>query len=80
MERMVTAEICEVKFKSFDATELTADEWERYSAIRVAIPDAQFQLREHQAHCESLETPVIKRGVIVKRTVERLAFKREFAL
>jgi hypothetical protein len=60
--------------------ELAADEWPQYSAIRAAVPDATFQLREHRAKCSSATEPTIRRGVIVKRTLDRLTFKREFAL
>ena len=74
------AKVCEVKFKSFDATVLSAEEWDRYTHIRDAVPDAQFQLREHQAACHSVENPLIRRGVIVKRTVGWLTYKREYAL
>jgi hypothetical protein len=71
---------CTPKFRSVDASELTADEWERFKAIRAQVPDATFQLREHQAKCASATRTKVKRGVIVKRTLDRLTFKREFAL
>jgi hypothetical protein len=71
---------CKVKFQSVDATELTAEEWEGYSRIQAAVPDATFQLREHRAQCVTAFDPKIRRGVIVKFTMGQLSFKREFAL
>lgn len=71
---------CGLKFQSVDATDLTADQWDTYSAIRSVVPDAQFQLREHRAKCRSRSETEMKRGVIVKRTVGSLTFKREYAL
>jgi hypothetical protein len=73
-------ESCGLKFQSVDATELTADEWVRFDAIRTSIPDAQFQLREHRAKCRTRTEAEIRRGVIVKRSVDRLTVKREYAL
>jgi hypothetical protein len=73
-------EACKPKFESVDATELTAEEWDRLSAIQAVVPDGQFQLREHRARCKSRVEPLMRRGVIVKRTVGSLTFKREFAL
>ncbi len=70
---------CKVKFKSVDATELSAREWEQFSKLKAFAPTAQFVLREHHAQCERGE-PLMKRGVIVKFQVENLTFKREFAL
>jgi hypothetical protein len=71
---------CEIKFQSIDATELTADEWERFSEIQAAAPDATFQFREHRARCATAAAPIVRRGVIVKFTMGELGFKREFAL
>jgi hypothetical protein len=71
---------CGLKFQSVDATELDADEWGRFSQIKAAVPEAQFQLREHRALCRSKNITAVKRGVIVKRSVDQLTFKREFAL
>ena len=48
--------------------------------VLTAAPDATLQLREHRAKCASAVEPMIRRGVIVKFTVDRLTFKREFAL
>ena len=73
-------EACDIKFRSVDATTLTAQEWEQLAKIRSAVPDATFQLREHTARCASDDKPQLRRGVIVKLAFERLTFKREFAL
>lgn len=73
-------EPCKPKFKSVDATELTAEEWDRLSQIKALVPNATFQLREHQADCMAFVPPMIRRGVIVKIAVDNLRFKREFAL
>jgi len=71
---------CGLKFQSVDATQLTAEEWDQLSAIRAAVPDAQFQIREHRAKCKSRSETEVKRGVIVKRQVDQLTFRREYAL
>lgn len=71
---------CKVKFQSVDAVELTADEWDRYSKIRAGVPNANFQLREHRAECQIGFGPEMRRGVIVKMSLGKLTFKREFAL
>ena len=59
--------------------DLTAEEWDQFAKIKNRVCDAQFQLREHWAECES-DFPKMRRGVIVKFVVGHLAFKREFAL
>jgi hypothetical protein len=71
---------CEPKFQSFDATELTADEWEQFARIKSAVPGGTFQFREHRAKCATAPEPEIRRGVIVKFTLGQLIFKREFAV
>lgn len=71
---------CDVKFQSVDAVELTAEEWDEYAKIRAARPDATFQLREHRAECQHTDRVQIRRGVIVKVSLGKLTFKREFAL
>ena len=38
-----------MKFQSVDASELTADEWEKFAEIQAAVPGATLQLREHRA-------------------------------
>jgi hypothetical protein len=73
-------ETCELKFTTIDAEELTAEEWEQLTRIKSVVPAAQFQLREHRAQCETVKEPVIRRGVIVKFTLGRLPFRREYAL
>jgi hypothetical protein len=72
--------LCDIKFRSVDATELSAEEWDQYAKIRAAVPGATFQLREHSAKCKSASEPQVKRGVIVKFSMWQLGFKREFAL
>jgi hypothetical protein len=74
------SDLCNVKFQSVDATELTADEWDQLSNIQAAIPGATFQLREHRAQCVAAASPQVRRGVIVKFLLGQLGFKREFAL
>jgi hypothetical protein len=71
---------CGLKFQSVDATELDAEEWDRFTQIRAAVPEAQFQMREHRATCRNKSVTAVKRGVIVKRYVDLLTFKREYAL
>lgn len=71
---------CEVKFKSLDAAELSAEEWEQFAQIKAAAPDAEFRIREHRAECDSLEEPEIRRAVVVKFNLGSVPFKRQFAL
>jgi hypothetical protein len=73
-------EPCEPKFSSFDAVELTAQEWDQFEKVKAAARDAQFQLREHRAQCESEDEPTVRRGVIVKYTYGTITFKRQYAL
>jgi len=72
--------VCKPTYKSADATELSATEWERFTAIKKCVPLATFQLREHSAACMAFVPTVVRRGVIVKFAVDSLKFKREFAL
>jgi hypothetical protein len=46
-------EACQLSFQSIDAAELIAKEWELYSKVKAAAPEADFQLREHRAKCKS---------------------------
>jgi hypothetical protein len=79
---------CEPKFQASDATELTASEWEQLSIVkkffdRIATEagaSVEYQYREHSAKCVTAPEPVIRRGVIVKFTLDQLTFKNEFAL
>jgi len=73
-------QFCKPTFKSTDATELAAAEWETLAAIKKCVPLATFQLREHRAACLSELSPSVRRGVIVKFDVDNLKFKREFGL
>lgn len=88
-EKIPAAEVCKneprckIKFKSLDATELTAAEFDRFEEIQAKVGDpgpmwVEFQLREHTAECQ--HRTVMRRGVIVKFAQGSLRFKREFLL
>jgi len=70
---------CKIKFRSADAIELTAEEWNQFANIKALVPGASFQLRQHHAQCRSGHEEM-KRGVIVKFVLGQLSFKRQYAL
>lgn len=79
---------CDLKYQASDATELTASEWEQLSLVKKVFDktakdagaSVEYQYREHSAKCVTAPEALIRRGVIVKITLDQLTFKRELAL
>ena len=64
----------------FDAGELTADQFDRFDAIRKAIPSAAVSALVHSCKCQGCDATLDRDSVRVTLTVGSITFSREYSL
>ena len=70
---------CHVDYRSYPATEATADEFQTLVELRKLLPGAEVALREHEGTSTDCENTVVRRSVRVTVIVGALKFARSYS-
>ena len=68
----------DVDFSVEDATDLSADEWDRLCNLRERMPDATITVRRHIGQCNECEERAVRTSYHVAMQVGEFEFSREY--